>query len=93
MAAVLRRYALPPVTFHATVAGYEVDFLVEGTKVVIECDGWSSHGLNRDQFEFDRQRDAEIVAAGYVVVHVTWRALTRTPVQVVRRIRAVLHRP
>ena len=92
MAGVLRRHGLPSATFHARVAGYEVDFLVDGTRVVIECDGWRSHGLDRDQFEFDRRRDADIVAAGYVVVHVTWRALTRNPALVVRQLRAVLRR-
>jgi very-short-patch-repair endonuclease len=76
--------------FHPTIAGYEVDFLVVGTNVVIECDGWSTHGLDRDQFEFDRLRDADLVAAGFVVVHVTWRQLTQAPAAFVRRLRAVL---
>lgn len=40
------------------VASFEVDFLVCGTRVVIECDGHQVHGLDREQFEFDRIRDA-----------------------------------
>jgi very-short-patch-repair endonuclease len=90
MAAVRDRYSLPAMTFHAVVAGYEVDFLIEGTRVIVECDGWSSHGLDRDQFEFDRVRDAELLAAGYVVVHVTWRQLTHAPSPFARRLQAVL---
>jgi len=87
---LLRRFHLPPATFHATVASYEVDFLIDGTNVVVECDGWGSHGLDRNQFEFDRTRDADLVAHGYVVVHVTWRQVTEAPAGVARRIRAVL---
>ena len=86
MSETLREFRLPPAEFHAIVGGYEVDFLVIGTRIVLECDGYESHGLNRDQFEFDRARNAEITAAGYVIVHFTWRQLTRSPAQVVRRI-------
>ena len=71
---------LPPATFHTIVLGYEVDFLIEGTPVVIECDGWGSHGLDRDQFEFDRMRNSLLLAGGHPVVHVTWLQVTRTPV-------------
>lgn len=90
VADLLAGHALPPAVFHPRIAGYEVDFLLEGTDVIIECDGWASHGLQRDQFEFDRTRDAELVAAGYRVVHVTWRQVTEAPHGVARRIRAVL---
>lgn len=90
MATVLADSGLPTAIFHARIAGFEVDFLLAGTTVVIECDGWASHGLDRDQFEFDRQRDGHILAAGFVTVHVTWRELMRQPQVVVRRIRAVL---
>jgi very-short-patch-repair endonuclease len=76
--------------FHATVAGYEVDFLVVGAKVVVECDGWQWHGLDRDQFEFDRARDAQLLAAGYVTVRVTWRQLRAEPARVAQRIRCAV---
>ncbi len=90
MSTLLADYDLPPVQFHARIAGYEVDFLVVGTPIVLECDGWSSHGLDRDQFEFDRIRNADLVAAGYIPVHFTWRALTTSPRSVAERIRAAL---
>jgi very-short-patch-repair endonuclease len=74
------------------VVGFEVDFLVEGSRIVIECDGWGSHGLDRNQFEFDRVRDAELVAAGYTTVHVTWRRLHQQPAETARQIRSVIQR-
>jgi very-short-patch-repair endonuclease len=90
MAELIREHALPPVTFHALIAGFEVDFLIAGTRIVLECDGWGVHGLQRDQFEFDRIRDATLTAAGYVVVHFTWRQLERDPQSVAMRIRNVV---
>ena len=92
MAAVMDSEGLPTATFHARVEGYEVDFLVDGTPVVIECDGYGAHGLDRDQFEFDRVRNAELLAAGYPVVHVTWLQLTNAPVATASRIRSVIAR-
>ena len=89
---LLRRHHLPSATFHAMVAGYEVDFLLDGTNVVVECDGHASHGLDRDQFEFDRVRDADITAAGYLVVHVTWNTVVRNPRRVAQRLAAVIQR-
>jgi very-short-patch-repair endonuclease len=86
MAEFITRHQLPAVTFHAVVMGYEVDFLISGTRIVLECDGWGTHGLDRDQFEFDRVRNGELTAAGYIVVHFTWRQLTTDPESVAVRI-------
>ena len=85
-------YDLPSMLFHAIVIGYEVDFQIDGTQVILECDGWGSHGLDRDQFEFDRIRNAELVAAGYIMVHFTWRRLRDDPAWVASKIRQVLDR-
>lgn len=87
MIALIRRHDLPPVTFHARLCGYEVDFLVTGTRVVLECDGWEYHDKQRSRFERDRRRDAELAAAGYVVVRFTYVMLMRDPRWVAAMIR------
>jgi len=92
MARLIERYRLPPMQFHARVAGFEVDFLVTGTNVVLECDGWGDHGLDRDQFEFDRLRNGELVAAGYAIVPFTWRMLNTNSDAVADRIRRAVER-
>ena len=92
MAEVAVTYGLPPLKFHATVCGYEVDFLVIGTPVVLECDGWDSHGRNRLQFERDRHRDATLLAAGFITIRFTWRQLTRQPGKVAQRVREIVAR-
>ena len=79
MRRLIRRYALPPVTFHPTIEGYEVDFVVTGTPVILECDGWASHGLIHANFERDRARDADLTAKGWIVIRFTYRAITMDP--------------
>jgi very-short-patch-repair endonuclease len=90
MGEILRTFELPTAEFHARVGGYEVDFWIVGSAVVIECDGWSAHGADHDQFEFDRLRDADLLAQGIITQRVTWRQLVRTPRAVAGRIRATL---
>ncbi len=89
---LIERHRLPPVQFHALIRGWEVDFRVLGSVVILECDGWAYHGLRREQFERDRRRDAELVADGWVVVRFTYRSLTRAPAATAHRIRQAIDR-
>ena len=72
------RYRLPAVEFHAIICGDEVDFRVVDAPVVLECDGWAYHGVQRYNFERARRRDAELIADGWIVVRYTYRAVTTT---------------
>ena len=62
MRKLVTTYKLPPVEFHPIVGGYEVDFRIIDSKIVLECDGWETHGRNKRQFEKDRIRDADLIA-------------------------------
>jgi very-short-patch-repair endonuclease len=90
MGEILKTFGLPDAEFHATVGGYEVDFWIIGSNVVIECDGWSAHGADHDQFEFDRLRDADLLAKGVITQRVTWRQMVGAPRALAGRIRATL---
>jgi len=92
MLRLITRHSLAPVVFHPIIEGYEVDFRVIDTPVILECDGWVYHGVDRVGFERDRWRDAELIAAGWIVVRFTYRAVTLTPGAVARRIRAATER-
>ena len=92
MRRLLVAHGLPPAQFHAVLCGYEVDFWIIGSPIVLECDGWDSHGRDRTQFERDRVRDAELAAAGHITVRFTYRQLMRRPGQVAERIRSVVRR-
>jgi very-short-patch-repair endonuclease len=90
MRRLIARHSLPAVDFHARVAGWEVDFRFVGTPVIVECDGWTYHGLRRDQFERDRIRDAELISQGWVILRFSYRSITSHGATVARRIRAAL---
>ncbi len=92
MLRLVRRHRLPPVEFHPTICGHEVDFRVIGTRVILECDGWTYHGLQRGTFERDRQRDADLLAAGWIVLRFTYRAITTRPKDTADRIAATIAR-
>lgn len=89
---LVARFDLPPVEFHAIVHGYEVDFLVIDTPIILECDGWGTHGRIRRNFERDRVRDAELTGWGYITVRFTYRKLTNDPQWVASKIRGALDR-
>lgn len=86
------RYELPTFEFHPIIEGWEVDFRFVGTNVIVECDGWTTHGLDRTRFERDRRRDDDLTAAGWSVHRFTYRAVTTSPADTARRLRrAVEH--
>jgi very-short-patch-repair endonuclease len=92
MRKLVKTHKLPPVEFHPIVGGYEVDFRIVGTDILLECDGWESHGLNKHQFEKDKTRDAELIALGNIVVRFTYRGITRRAAREAERIRRVVVR-
>jgi very-short-patch-repair endonuclease len=51
----------------------EVDFFWPKQMLIVETDGWETHGT-RAAFEADRARDAALMAAGLRVVRFSWRA-------------------
>ncbi|MGI8712538.1 MAG: DUF559 domain-containing protein, partial [Solirubrobacteraceae bacterium] len=81
MLALIRRGGLDPPECNVTIGGLEVDFLWRREKLVVEVDGYAFHG-DAAAFERDRRRDAELRKAGFVVIRITWRQLTRTPEEV-----------
>jgi very-short-patch-repair endonuclease len=92
MQRVLERHRLPPAEFHAVLGGHEVDFRIIGSNLILECDGWTTHGRERRQFERDRTRDAELAALGFVVLRFTYRAIVTRPAKEAERIRRVIAR-
>lgn len=89
---LVRRYRLPPVSFHERICGWEIDFRFIGTPLLVECDGWGTHGLDRDQFERDRRKDSDLSSAGWQVLRFSYRAIVNEPSDTGRRIRRALER-
>lgn len=89
MAKLLTRYDLGPWEFHASAAGFEVDFLLAGA-IVLECDGWDSHARTREQMEWHAERDSILIASGHPPVHFTHRQIVKRHGIVAARIRDTL---
>jgi very-short-patch-repair endonuclease len=82
---------LPQPMVNARLNGYLVDFLWPDARLILEVDGFGTHG-DRRALEDDRRRDQVHVAAGYTVLRVTWRQLRDEPMAVVARIAQALAR-
>jgi very-short-patch-repair endonuclease len=87
--ALVREADLPAPKVNARVGAFMVDFLWRERKLVVEIDGYRFHS-SRTAFERDRRRDAELNAAGFRVVRITWRQLMDEPVAVVARLAQAL---
>jgi very-short-patch-repair endonuclease len=89
MLALIRRIGLPTPRTNVRVLGHEVDFLWPRERLIVETDGYGSHGT-RGAFERDRHRDARLQAAGYRVLRFTWWQLVNEPEVVAARLAAML---
>jgi Protein of unknown function (DUF559) len=68
---------------------YMADFMWREQRLIVETDGWNSHGT-RLAFEDDRRRDRLLRLAGWEVVRFTWREVVEEPAEVVATIRRLL---
>jgi very-short-patch-repair endonuclease/predicted transcriptional regulator of viral defense system len=73
-----RAHGLTPPEVNRRIEGYEVDFAWRVQRLIVETDGHAAHGT-RTAFERDRLKDAELTAAGWRVVRVTYRRLVGRP--------------
>ena len=65
------------------------DYLWRARRLAIEADSvtWHDHKLTR---EFDAYKQAQLEAAGYRVLRITWAQITGNPKQTLARVRAAL---
>jgi very-short-patch-repair endonuclease len=89
--ALLRAAGLSPTAVNVRVASHEVDAVWHPERLVVEVDGYAYHA-SRAAFERDRRRDADLQAAGYRVIRVTWRQLAEEPHALVARLAQALAR-
>ena len=82
-----RTHGLPMPAVNAPVEGLEVDFWWPSAGLVVETDGFATHGT-RAAFERDRRRDAQLALAGLTVRRFSHRQVTREPALVARVVSA-----
>ena len=67
--------------------GLEPDFFWPAHRLVVETDGWESHGT-KSAFRSDRRKDAALTSAGYRVMRFTYDDVVYEPDTVVTRLTA-----
>ena len=71
------------------VGPYEVDFLWRNAKLIVETDGYETHG-GRAAFHRDRTRDARLGMMGYSVQRFSYQHVVREPAFVAETVRSFL---
>ena len=67
-------HRLPRPETNTIVDVYEIDAVWHEARLLVELDGFATHGTRR-AFERDRERDRRLTAAGWRVIRLTWRQL------------------
>jgi Protein of unknown function (DUF559) len=83
------KHGLPTPVMGAPLHGYVVDALFVGERVIVELDSKEFH-LDPIAFEADRERDAEMLAHGFVTVRVTWERIEQRPDREAHRLQKIL---
>jgi very-short-patch-repair endonuclease len=82
-------HQLPEPVANAQVEGFTVDFYWPDKRLVIEADSYTYHSMP-SAFERDRERDQQLILAGYTVVRFTYHQVTRKRKAVASRVRRLL---
>ena len=87
--ALCRQHRLPKPEVNVIVGGYEVDCLWSDKRLIVEVDGYGSHGT-RTAFEEDRARDVELRLLGFQVLRFTYLTVVYKPERVAAALRRLL---
>lgn len=89
--ALVRDADLPAPATDVLIGRFRVDAVWHAARVVVEVDGFAFH-RSRRKFDRDRERDAVLQSAGYLVIRTTWRQIVDEPAATAARLAAVLAR-
>jgi len=84
-----RKHGLPAPVMGVPLHGYIVDALFVRERVIVELDSWEFH-KGKIGFETDRERDAVMLAHGFVTLRMTWERMEERPVAEARRLGGIL---
>jgi very-short-patch-repair endonuclease len=87
---LIREAGLPFPKTEQPLLDYRVDLLWADLKLVVEVDGYDSHGT-RGAFEHDRRRDARLQAAGFTVIRFSAREIEYRPWAVIAQLAQAIH--
>lgn len=73
---VCRDAGLPPPLVNIVIEGMEVDFCWPAAGIIVETDGWATHGT-RTAFGRDRRRSTALSMRGWIVVRFSYEDVVR----------------
>jgi very-short-patch-repair endonuclease len=85
----VKRHRLPLPELNQHIAGHEVDAVYREQKLVIELDSRQFHTTPR-AFEQDRDRDADLLTAGFATLRITDQRLKHDPTKEAQRLTEIL---
>ena len=85
----LKRHHLPLPELNQTIAGHEVDAVYREQKLVIELDSRQFH-TTPHAFETDRDRDADLLNAGFSTLRITDHRLKEQQAKEAQRLKTIL---
>ncbi len=83
------KYGLPTPVMGQPLHGYIADALFVEEKVIVELDSKEFH-MGPIPFEGDRDRDADMLAYGFVTVRATWERIEQRPAPEAKRLHKIL---
>jgi very-short-patch-repair endonuclease len=90
--AICRRHRLPPPQTNVRIGHYLVDALWRRERLIVEVDGWHTHGTHT-AFVEDRQRDRWLHARRWRVARFTYDEVFDEPARVAAELRVLLAQP
>ncbi|HEY1359090.1 MAG TPA: DUF559 domain-containing protein [Thermoleophilaceae bacterium] len=72
-------HGIPRPVVNRPLGAITPDFRWPEHRVIVETDGWATHGKQRLVFESDHERDTLLAVDGWRVLRFTWRQLTERP--------------
>jgi|SRR4051794_26517411 len=87
--ALLDAHDLPRPSIDRLSEGGELDATWRAQRLIVECDGFASHGT-REAFEADRAKDRALQVAGWRVIRITWRQLVDDADMIAAQLRILL---
>lgn len=89
---LVRGYELPPPQINVRIAGHRVDAFFPEHRLIVELDGWATHGT-RHAFGRARRQDAELLAAtGIPTMRLSHEDMTKRARQTAVRLATIVSR-
>lgn len=89
--AFCKTHGLPVPVMGVPLHGYIADALFPAERVIVELDSKEFH-MGPIPFEVDRDRDADMLAHGFVTVRITWERIEQRPKREAGRLHTILER-